>query len=200
MLPADEASRGSPGAPALPPGYALYQMAMGHFVPRALALSAKLGLAELLKDGPRCATDLAAATQTHTPSLARVARLLASVGVFAELPDGTFARAMHYAHVRGIIHRDLKPANVLLERTESPLDPRETLPLDLPEPSFRLEHFVPKVTDFGLAKLSETDAASPTRTRDCLGTPSYMAPEQAERTARPGPRRMSMVWERSSMK
>src|SRR5262249_27991734 len=44
-----------------------------------------------LKEGPRGATDLAAATQTHAPSLARVARLLASAGVFAELPDGTFA-------------------------------------------------------------------------------------------------------------
>jgi hypothetical protein len=76
---------------AAPPGYPLYQMAMGYFVPRALALAAKLGLADLLKDGPRSARDLAAATQTHAPSLARVVRLLASVGVFAELPDGTFA-------------------------------------------------------------------------------------------------------------
>jgi hypothetical protein len=66
-------------------------MAMGHFVPRALAVAARLGLADLLKDGPRSATDLAAATQTHAPSLARLARLLASVGVFAELPDGMFA-------------------------------------------------------------------------------------------------------------
>jgi hypothetical protein len=66
-------------------------MAMGHFVPRALALAARLGLADLLRDGPRDARDLAAATQTHAPSLARLARLLASVGVFAELPDGTFA-------------------------------------------------------------------------------------------------------------
>src|SRR6516225_6157789 len=56
-----------------------------------LALAAKLGLADLLKDGPRSARDLAAATQTHAPSLARVARLLASVGVFAELADGRFA-------------------------------------------------------------------------------------------------------------
>ena len=91
MPPAEEASGVPPQAPALPPGHALYQMAMGHFVPRALALAVKLGLADLLKDGPRSSRDLAAATQTHTPSLARVARLLASVGVFAELPDGTFA-------------------------------------------------------------------------------------------------------------
>src|SRR5438445_13762684 len=91
MPPADETCRLSPEAPALPPGHALYRMAMGHFVPRALALAAKLALADLLKDGPRGARDLAAATQTHAPSLAGVVRLLASVGVSTELPDGTFA-------------------------------------------------------------------------------------------------------------
>lgn len=90
MLLAEETSRVPPEAP-LPPGHALYQLAKGHFVPRALALAAKMGLADLLKDGPRNVRDLAAATQTHAPSLARLVRLLASVGVFAELPDSTFA-------------------------------------------------------------------------------------------------------------
>lgn len=90
MPPAEETSRVPTEAPP-PPGHALYQMAKGHFVPRALALAAKLGLADLLKDGPRDVRDLADATQTHAPSLARVLRLLASVGVFAELPDRTFA-------------------------------------------------------------------------------------------------------------
>src|SRR5262249_6875318 len=61
------------------------------FAPRALALAAKLGLADFLKDGPRTACELAALTQTHAPSLARLARFLASVGVLAELPDGSFA-------------------------------------------------------------------------------------------------------------
>jgi WD40 repeat protein/tRNA A-37 threonylcarbamoyl transferase component Bud32 len=68
------------------------------------------------------------------------------------------ARALHYAHRRGIVHRDLKPANVVLT-----------------------EDGVPKVTDFGLAKLMEREAGL-TRTGDIMGTPSYMAPEQARGT------------------
>jgi hypothetical protein len=68
------------------------------------------------------------------------------------------ARAMHSAHRKGIIHRDLKPANVLLT----------------PEG-------MPKITDFGLAKRLEDDGGSSGQTRSgsILGTPSYMAPEQA---------------------
>ncbi len=73
----------------------------------------------------------------------------------AELME-TLARAMHYAHERGIIHRDLKPANVLLTPDGTP-----------------------KITDFGLAKRLEEDTGQ-TRDGAIMGTPSYMAPEQAE--------------------
>jgi serine/threonine protein kinase len=67
----------------------------------------------------------------------------------------TLARAMHAAHERGVVHRDLKPANVLLTADGTP-----------------------KIADFGLAKRLDADARH-TRSGAVLGTPSYMAPEQA---------------------
>src|SRR5581483_813643 len=67
----------------------------------------------------------------------------------------TLARAVHYAHRHGIIHRDLKPANILLGVDGTP-----------------------KISDFGLAKSLEDDSGQ-TRTGTILGTPGYMAPEQA---------------------
>ena len=77
--------------PAMPPQMLLYQMAIGHYLSRALHVIAKLGVADLLSDGARGVEELAKATETHPPSLRRVMRLLASVGVFEEKEDGGFA-------------------------------------------------------------------------------------------------------------
>src|SRR6185436_3033816 len=65
------------------------------------------------------------------------------------------AHTVHYAHEHGILHRDIKPGNILLDAKGEP-----------------------HLTDFGLARLVESDS-SVTHTLDVLGTPSYMAPEQA---------------------
>ncbi len=78
-------------SPSQPPGFVLYQMAIGHYVSRALFVAAKLGIADRLAAGPRGARDLAQATETDAAALARMLRLLASVGVFEVLEDGRFA-------------------------------------------------------------------------------------------------------------
>ncbi|HJZ58351.1 MAG TPA: serine/threonine-protein kinase, partial [Gemmataceae bacterium] len=88
----------------------------------------------------------------------------------------TLARAVQHAHEAGIVHRDLKPANVLLRRTGGPPD-RFPIPLSL---------FEPKVADFGLAK--QLDCSGDARTvSGVVGTPAFMAPEQATGGARVGP-------------
>src|SRR5213082_2579523 len=68
---------------------------------------------------------------------------------------GKVARTVHYAHEHGILHRDIKPGNILLDAKGEP-----------------------HLTDFGLARLLEAESTV-TRTMEVLGTPSYMAPEQA---------------------
>jgi hypothetical protein len=81
----------SPAADARPPALVMSQMLSGYWISMSLYLAAKLGLADLVKDGPRSADDLAKATRTHAHSLFRVLRALAAVGVFTEDDQGRFA-------------------------------------------------------------------------------------------------------------
>src|SRR5579872_4932009 len=75
---------------ATPPQTIVYELATAHYLSRALFLAAKLKLADLLADGPRSSADLAKSTGVHAPSLKRMMRLLASVGVFSEDEQGNF--------------------------------------------------------------------------------------------------------------
>jgi ubiquinone/menaquinone biosynthesis C-methylase UbiE len=77
--------------PQLPPPVVLYQLATGHYLSQAIYVAAKLGIADLLANGPERHDALAQATGTHAPSLRRVLRLLASGGVLSETEDGRFA-------------------------------------------------------------------------------------------------------------
>ena len=79
------------GSSAAPPPAILLQMMTGYWVSQALYVAAKLGVADLLADGPRPVEDLALASGTHAPSLRRVLRALASVGVFTEASPGVYA-------------------------------------------------------------------------------------------------------------
>jgi len=82
------------------------------------------------------------------------------------------ARGVQHAHERGVLHRDLKPSNVLLQKVVLRDD-------DVPVDTDRLSGFVPRLTDFSLARIVHDDG---TRTRSGIpfGSPPYMAPEQAE--------------------
>ena len=83
-----------------------------------------------------------------------VRRTPISIRQVAEL-IAKLARTVHYAHEHGILHRDIKPGNILLDAKGEP-----------------------HLTDFGLARLVEAESTV-TRTLEVMGTPSYMAPEQA---------------------
>jgi WD40 repeat protein/serine/threonine protein kinase len=93
----------------------------------------------------------------HQPVPARAAaQLIATLG-----------HALEHAHERGILHRDLKPSNVMLQATAAP----NTAGTEFFD-------FVPRVADFGLAKLT-ADEGDLTHTGAPIGSPPYMAPEQA---------------------
>ncbi|MFV2067053.1 MAG: protein kinase [Pirellulales bacterium] len=91
----------------------------------------------------------------------------ASARIMAQIADG-----LEHAHRQGVLHRDLKPSNVMLSPAAQHGPPAVGVEDDLAA-------VIPRVTDFGLAKRIDRDS-SQTRTVPVFGTPSYMAPEQAD--------------------
>lgn len=95
------------------------------------------------------------------PSLAEILRQCPLPARRAAELVASIARAVHYAHQHGIVHRDLKPANILLDVSDG-----------------QPPHGCPKIADFGLAKVLDAEVHH-THTGVVMGSPSYMAPEQA---------------------
>ncbi len=119
---------------------------------------------EVGDDGPLC---YIASDYCQGPSLSawlKETSTLPNTRKAAEL-IAALADGVDTAHQAGVLHRDIKPSNVLLE----PRSKQESLA--------ELDQYVPQLADFGLAKLDGADDA--TRTGTLLGTPAYMAPEQA---------------------
>jgi WD40 repeat protein len=85
----------------------------------------------------------------------------------------TLAGAVEHMHRRGILHRDLKPGNILLQIADCRLQIADKSAI------CNLQSVIPKITDFGLAKLLD-DSNATTCVGSVLGTPYYMAPEQAD--------------------
>ena len=118
----------------------------------------------------------------------RLARGILPIEQSVEL-SAALARAIFHCHQRGIVHRDLKPANVLLlkgqesgvRNQESGVKSQESATKGHVSSDSCLltpDSWIPKITDFGLAKQLAEDVGK-TRSGAVLGTPSYMAPEQA---------------------
>jgi serine/threonine protein kinase len=195
--------RGGPGPPPAPPGYqVLGELGRGGmgavYKARHLALNRVVALKVIVSGawaGPteiaRFRTEAEAVARLQHPNIVQIYEIgefegrpffsleYVAGGSLAERLDRrplpsrlaaelvrTLALAIDAAHECGIVHRDLKPANILLVAGDSSSCP-STTPL------------VPKIADFGLAKRLGHDSGM-TQTGMVVGTPSYMAPEQAQ--------------------
>lgn len=123
---------------------------------RAVAALTHPGVCQIYETGEICGTPFLVMEYVPGKTLAQYIRSEPPSPLLAATITRSIAEAVNACHQAGILHRDLKPANVM-----------------------RTDTGAIKVMDFGLAKrIGETDSST-TRTGEILGTPSYMAPEQA---------------------
>lgn len=92
----------------LPPDAMMAQLIFGKCITMAISVAAKLRLADKLANGPKSIADLASETNTHAPSLYRLLRALAGVGVFIEQTDSKFAQTPLSELLRSDIHGSLR--------------------------------------------------------------------------------------------
>ncbi len=129
---------------------------------RAVARFQHPNIVQIFETGEAAGLPYFALEYVDGPTLARRIARSPQDPAYAAAVAAQLARAVQYAHDRGVVHRDLKPANVLLTADGTA-----------------------KVTDFGLAKFDEDSGQ--TQSGQVLGTPNYMAPEQAEGRTDVGP-------------
>ena len=108
-------ARQSAESPAsAPPEAVVTQIMLGGLAAQALYIPAKLGIADLLADGPKSVEELAAATDTHAPSLYRVLRALVSLGVFTEQEDRSFALNANAEPLLSNRHNSLRDITIFM--------------------------------------------------------------------------------------
>ncbi len=189
--------------------YRARQVGLNRLVALKMVRGAEYASAELLD---RFRAEAEAVARLHHPQIVQIydygehdglpylALELIEGGTLADRLDGTpwparqaatllesLARAAGFAHQHGVIHRDLKPANILLQKSEvrSQKSDNDNPPSGL---CTLISDLSPKIADFGLAKAFHENSYGQTQTGDLLGTPSYMAPEQAAgKTSQIGP-------------
>jgi ubiquinone/menaquinone biosynthesis C-methylase UbiE len=102
------------GAEENPSPPALFEMATAYWLSQAIYVAAKLGIADLLKDGPQSCVALAASTSSDAPSLFRVMRALSSVGIFSQLGRDRFALSRLAESLQTEVHGSLKAMVITL--------------------------------------------------------------------------------------
>lgn len=98
----------------MPPGALMTQMILSYMTTQAIYVAAKLGIADLLKDGPKSSLQLAEETNVHARSLYRVLRALAGIGIFTEVEDDSFALTPLAETLRSDAHGSLRGTAIFM--------------------------------------------------------------------------------------